>query len=224
MNSGAMDQLKRILRPIYAPMIRRVRLEQSLRRERKRIRYDVMRTLEAGSPLKIIIGAGQTQFDGWIATDMPALDVRAQADWARLFPPKSIDRLLSEHVFEHLTTFEFSQFLRCVRQYLSASGRIRVAVPDGHHPDGGYIERVRPGGSGIGADDHKVLYTCDLIGELLDEQGYQYELLEFFDGDGRFHRRPWHADDGFVGRSADHDPRNRAGQLRFTSLIVDCWP
>ena len=218
-----MLHVKRFLRPIYAPILRRFRRGQALRRDQSRIREEVLRTRGGGRPVKIIIGAGQTLYDGWIATDVPAFDVRTREDWERLFPPQSIDRLLAEHVFEHLTVAEFAEFLVCARKHLSASGRIRIAVPDGHHPDSDYIERVRPGGSGLGAYDHKVLYTSDLMADLLRGQGYQYELLEYFDAGGRFHRRPWNAEDGYVGRSADHDRRNKDGQLRFTSLIIDCW-
>ncbi len=218
-----MIQVKRFLRPIYAPIVRRFHREQALRRDHSRIRDEARRMMDAGRPVKIVIGAGQTRYDGWIATDTPAFDVRRREDWARLFPPQSIDRLLAEHVFEHLTRAEFTEFLLCARGYLSASGRIRIAVPDGNHPDSDYIERVRPGGSGAGAADHKVLYTSDLMADLLRGQGYHYELLEHFDARGRFHRRPWNAEDGYVGRSAEHDRRNKDGQLRFTSLIIDCW-
>ena len=218
-----MIQLKRLFRPLYSPLVRRYRREGMLRREQTRIRIEVRRALQAGGTVKIIIGAGQTRYEGWIATDVPAFDVLKHEHWTKLFPSNSIDRMLAEHVFEHLTAADFAVFLASARNYLSASGRIRIAVPDGYHPDGDYIERVRPGGAGVGAADHKELYTCDFIGELLRRQGFQFELLEFFDSTGRFHQRRWRAEDGFVGRSADYDQRNKDGQLSFTSLIVDCW-
>ena len=131
--------------------------------------------------------------------------------------------MLAEHVFEHLTTAQFGEFLEIAKPHLAQGGRIRIAVPDGHHPDSNYIARVRPGGSGEGAEDHKVLYTSEMIGALLSENGYQYQLLEHFDVTGRFHRIEWIADDGFINRSAAHDRRNAGGQLIYTSLIVDCW-
>ena len=218
-----MEPLKRILRPIYAPLLRRYRRSANLREEQRRIREAVLRARRAGEPVKVIIGAGNTQFAGWIASDIPAFDVLDREHWAFFFPPKSIDRMLAEHVFEHLSLAHMGEFLNLARIYLTAEGRVRIAVPDGYHPDPDYVERVRPGGSGYFADDHKVLYTCDLIGDLLEEHGYQYCLLEYFDDAGQFHKHEWHAADGFVGRSAEHDERNAAGQLKFTSLIVDCW-
>lgn len=174
--------------------------------------------------MKIIIGAGQTQMEGWIATDVPAFDARDGEHWGKLFPPASIDRMLAEHVFEHLTRAELAAFLDIAPQYLAPGGRVRIAVPDGYHPDSEYIKSVKPGGIGVGADDHKMLYTCDSISQLMREQGYQFELLEYFDADGQFHQSVWSADDGFVSRSADHDGRNADGRLSYTSLIVDCWP
>lgn len=215
--------LKQLLRPIYAPLVSRYRRGQAMRLEQRRIRAEVRQAVDGGRQVRILVGAGQTRFSGWIATDTPAFDVREPEHWALLFPPESIDRMLAEHVFEHLTMAEFGGFLTSAKQYLSASGRVRIAVPDGNHPNQAYIESVRPGGSGEGADDHKALYTSALISALLREQGYQFALLEYFDEAGQFHQRTWSADDGFVGRSADHDRRNRDGQLNYTSLIVDCW-
>lgn len=216
--------VKRLVRPFYAPLLRRWRRKRQILSERRRIRNEVLHKMEQGGAVKVVIGAGQTRFEGWISTDVPALDVRNSNHWRDLFPPASIDRMLAEHVFEHLTIEELAKFLDYASHYLAPGGRIRIAVPDGYHPNADYIDRVRPGGTGVGAGDHKVLYTCDLIGELMREQGYQFELLEYFDAVGQFHQSAWNADDGFVGRSAAHDERNAGGQLLYTSLIVDCWP
>ena len=217
------SRFKRLLRPIYAPLLRALRRRQQLARDQGRVRDEVRRALQSDNPVKIIMGAGQTRFEGWIATDMPAFDVRNSDHWRALFPPASIDRMLAEHVFEHLSTAELARFLHTAADYLSPGGRVRIAVPDGYHPNADYIKSVRPGGIGVGASDHKVLYTCDLIGELMRKQAYQFELLEYFDAEGQFHQREWSAEDGFVGRSADHDARNADGRLNYTSLIVDCW-
>ena len=215
--------VKRLIRPLYAPLVRSLRRRRLVLRERSRIRHEVQLALRRGGAVKVIIGAGQTRFEGWISTDMPAFDVRDYDCWSELFPPQSIDRMLAEHVFEHLTTEELARFLASASQYLAPGGRVRIAVPDGCHPNADYISSVRPGGTGVGASDHKVLYTCDLIGDVMRGQGYDFDLLEYFDADGQFHKSEWSADDGFVGRSADHDERNTGGRLNYTSLILDCW-
>ena len=215
--------IKQLLRPIYAPLLIRYRHQVQLKHQQDTIRTQVEQLLQSGQPLKIIIGAGITRFDGWVATDIPAFDILKHGHWAELFQPNSIDRMLAEHVFEHLTPHQFQDFLRIARIYLSDEGCIRVAIPDGYHPDSDYIEHVRPGGIGVGADDHKVLYTCDSMADILSAQGYDYQFLEYFDANGQFHRIDWQTEDGFIQRSSQYDKRNADGKLVYTSLIVDFW-
>ena len=219
-----MNLIKPILRPLYAPFVRYYRRQAHLKREQQTIRAQVEQARQAGQTVKVILGAGATRYDSWIATDIPTFDILKHEHWARLFQPNSIERILAEHVIEHLTIDQFQDFLRIARIYLASSGRIRIAVPDGCHPDPDYIARVRPGGTGGGADDHKALYTSELMREILTAQGYDCQLLEYHDAAGEFHQRDWHPEDGFVRRSAGHDPRNANGRLAYTSLMVDCWP
>lgn len=215
--------LKRVLRPIYAPIVIQYRHQKAFRQQQEKIRQQVVTCYESDQPIKIVIGAGLTEFDGWIATDIPAFDILKHEHWAILFQPNTIYRMLAEHVFEHLTEAQFQDFLRVARSYLAKDGRIRIAIPDGNHPDPAYIERVRPNGTGEGAHDHKVLYTCDKITRLLDHEGYEYELVEYFDGGGQFHQIDWDNADGYIKRSAGNDHRNAKNPLSYTSLIVDFW-
>ena len=219
-----MFAFKKLLRPLYAPIVRDRRNRAKMRAQQAAIRAQVETCSASGNPLKIIIGAGPTRYDGWIATDIPAFDILNAKHWANLIQPNSIDRMLAEHVFEHLTPEQLDEVLRIARRYLSVSGRIRFAVPDGFHPDSSYIDHVRPGGISEGAADHKVLYDCDSISKLLEMANYDCQLLEYFDAAGDFHRVPWQPEDGYIGRSADNDPRNVPGKLVYTSLVVDCWP
>ncbi len=218
-----MQRVKLIFRPLYAPFVRLMRNHAAVAAERRRIRQAVAQALANDAPLKVIVGAGDKHQRGWINSDLPAFDVLEARHWRSLFPPHSIERLLAEHVFEHLSAAQFAQFLQLAPRYLAPGARIRIAVPDGNHPDQDYIERVRPGGSGIGAHDHKLLYTKSLARQLLEAAGYRYEFLEYFDEAGLFHQRQWQAADGFVSRSAAHDRRNAGGKLNYTSLIFDCW-
>ncbi len=216
--------MKKLFRPLYKTPVNRYRRWKKLRHNRNILKAQAKQMMAKGESVKVVIGAGGTDFEGWIITNLPYLDALKAEDWARIFTPGSIDRILSEHVFEHLSTDQFRIFLRVVQPYLSAEGRIRISVPDGHHPDPDYIESARPGGTGPGAYDHKVFYTHTLIAEVLTEEGYAYRLLEYFDQEGEFHQTAWDAVDGFMQRSADHDPRNREKPLSYTSLILDCWP
>lgn len=219
--------MKRFIRPFILPIrpaLNIYRRRQSIAQRQRSIREQAKRLIAQGNPLKIVIGAGTTQYEGWVSTDLPYHDILMDNDWAALFTAGTIDRILAEHVFEHLTIDQFQAFLRITRRYLTTTGRIRIAVPDGNHPDHVYIDYVRPNGTGIGADDHKVLYTYELMQNAVEQAGYNYQFLEWFDSDGQFHQVEWDSADGHIHRSAHYDKRNQGKPLSYTSLIVDVWP
>jgi predicted SAM-dependent methyltransferase len=171
--------------------------------------------------LKIIVGAGNTEYKNWISTDYPIVDVVKSDTLAHYFKPSSIDALLSEHVWEHLS--EQDAFIALVNCFnlLKPGGYFRIAVPDGFHSDMEYIDLVKPGGAGAGSDDHKVLYDFKTMSELLSKAGFEVKLLEWFDEDGQFHFNHWSEDDGYITRSTRFDRRNNINPTRYTSLIID---
>lgn len=171
--------------------------------------------------MKIIIGAGQTSYEGWVATQFDTLDATRPEDWANILRGKKADRILAEHVFEHLTPDNTQRALRNIGANLAEDGLFRLAVPDGHHPDADYIDYVRPGGTAPGADDHKILYTWESLTEVIEEAGLAITLIEYFDADGCFHARPWRYEDGHIMRCAALDGRNSDRPYSFTSLIAD---
>jgi predicted SAM-dependent methyltransferase/GT2 family glycosyltransferase len=175
----------------------------------------------SGSSPKIIVGAGCTQYQGWVSTDRDILNLLNENDWRSYFHPEMLDAILAEHVWEHLTSQEAEIAVRFCLRYLRPGGHLRLAVPDGYHRDANYLDQVRPGGSGEGADDHKVLYNYRTLSELLQRVGYKVQLLEWFDEEGHFHHEDWDEADGFVSRSTRYDPRNRVNPTEYTSLIVD---
>jgi predicted SAM-dependent methyltransferase len=149
------------------------------------------------------------------------LDVLNERHWTRLFAENSIDAILAEHVWEHLTLEQGLRAARNCRRFLKPGGYLRVAVPDGRHPDPEYIEWVRVGGSGAGADDHKVLYNGETFRGLFESAGLEVELLEYFDKDSVFHSVDWEPTAGKIYRSRRFDERNHNGQLKYTSVILD---
>lgn len=179
------------------------------------------RRLAKGPPFKVVLGASRKGQPGWILTERAELDLTREEDWARWFLPGSIDVLLAEHVWEHLTSEEGEVGARLCWRHLKPGGRLRLAVPDGFHPDPGYIEWVRIGGRGPGANEHKVLYDYRSLTSLLEKAGFRVELLEYFDELGHFKARPWHIEDGFIRRSHRFDPRNADGRPHYTSLMLD---
>jgi predicted SAM-dependent methyltransferase len=218
-----MQLIRSVARPFYRRYLS-YRRAQRIRQQQRAWQREIAAQRTNGQPVRLVIGSGGIPQPGWITTDLPNLDVLKADHWRRIFGPYQADRLLAEHVFEHLTTEQFSAFLNIARPFIAPDGLIRIAVPDGNHPDPDYIACVRPGGTGRGADDHKMLYTCDLMISLLAASHYDYRLLEYFDPDGEFHRQAWETTNGMISRSAEHDHRNQAKPLSYTSLIVDCWP
>jgi len=170
---------------------------------------------------RIVLGASGTSFPGWFSTNREMLDVRDRRGFARHWRPNSRTAFLAEHVWEHLSPGDAAAATGNCFEFLKPGGRLRIAVPDGLHPDPAYVERVRPGGSGEGAADHRVLYTFRTLRTLMEQAGFEVELLEYWDERRTFHFREWTSEDGHIGRSMRHDPRNREGSLAYTSIIAD---
>ena len=186
-------------------------------RGRRRLRQ----AARSQDPLRIVVGSGGIGPAGWVATDVEYLDLLRPNEWAAYFAPASIAAILAEHVWEHLSLEDGLIAAQTCQAFLRLGGYLRLAVPDGYHPDPAYIEQVKVGGTGAGAHDHKVLYTIDSLTGLLRQAGFAVEPLEYFDAARQFHAVPWNPADGLVRRSARFDARNKDGTLRYTSLIVD---
>jgi predicted SAM-dependent methyltransferase len=186
-----------------------------------RIARRILNRLRFRMAKQIVIGSAGIAGPGWLATDKESLDVVDRESFARHWNPGTLRIFLAEHVLEHLAEAEAERAIANCFEFLRPGGRLRIAVPDGCHPDPAYIESVRPGGTGAGAEDHKALYSHESLAGKLAMGGFRVELLEYWDESGRFHAREWSSEDGHIRRSSRHDPRNRAGALTYTSLIVD---
>jgi predicted SAM-dependent methyltransferase len=174
--------------------------------------------MRAAHPLQVIIGAGGVSIDGWFSTDADVLDITSPCSWQSLFEPESIDRLLAEHVLEHLSESECMTALTQCFRYLKRGGLLRIAVPDGYRKDPEYVVEVTPP-----KDGHKVLFTIDGLALLVEKIGFQVTPLEYFDADEKFHFFHWDRADGSIMRSARYDTQERfqRGELFYTSLIID---
>lgn len=202
-----------LARSIYRPLRRRVARAMLPRR--------VARFAARGQALRIVIGANRKHPSGWVPTEVYALDLLEEADWQRCFRPATIDALLAEHVWEHLTREQGTRAGWICHRYLKPGGRLRVAVPDGLFPHPDYLEFVRPGGSGPSAWDHKELYTYQTLPPVFTAAGFRVELLEYHDENGRFHYHPWNVEDGLIQRSSRCPQGRRFGELEYRSLILD---
>lgn len=188
-------------------------------------RVALKRQIDRTSPVRIVVGANHRYSSGWIPTEEATLNLLKGSDWRFYFKDRPIDAILAEHVWEHLTPTEGLLAARNCFQFLKPGGYLRVAVPDGLHPDPAYIDWVRPGGTGPSSDDHKLLYTYRTFRECFEQAGFHVQLLEYFDENGEFRAQAWEPDRGIIWRSLRFDHRNRNGQPHYTSIILDaCKP
>ena len=170
----------------------------------------------------LIIGAGPTKYKKWFATDIDTLDVTKETDFKKSFQKKKINKILAEHVLEHLTDTEIGKMLKNIYQYSNQNLIFRVAVPDGYHSNVDYINTVKPGGIGEGADDHKHLFNYKTLSELFKKSGFLAKPIEYWDENGKFNST-YDDKNGFIMRSFKNDKRNKDGKPHYTSLIIDFY-
>jgi predicted SAM-dependent methyltransferase len=171
---------------------------------------------------KINIGAGKTRFErDWFFCDIDVLDILVESQWDRILHFLKLDNLFAEHVWEHIPVEDILLANKNCFRVLKSGGVLRIAVPDGYHPDKSYIDFVKPGGKGQGADDHKQLFTYKILKESLEKVGFKTDLLEYWDENGEFHFKDWSDEAGKVMRSKRYDWRNTDNKLNYTSIIID---
>lgn len=174
--------------------------------------------------MKIILGAGATSQEGWIATQQDELDLLRPEDFAARFAPESVDAFLAEHIWEHMTLEEGREAARTCFAWLKPGGYLRCAVPDANFRNEAYQQTVQVGGPGDPshpAASHKIVYDASTLVDVFTAAGFAVELLEWCDEVGVFHHREWDPADGHVGRSLRFDTRNQGGQLGMVSIILD---
>ncbi|WP_041231614.1 class I SAM-dependent methyltransferase [Deinococcus peraridilitoris] len=175
-------------------------------------------------PLHIILGAGSQTWDGWLPTQKAQLDLTDRRSFERYFGDRRADAFLCEHVWEHLSEAQGLEAARLCFDFLKPGGLLRCAVPDANFPDEAYQRTVQVGGPGPAdhpAADHQIVYDHARFRRLFETAGFQVELLEYCDEQGRFHYHGWDVASGPIYRSLLLDHRNRDGSLGFVSLILD---
>ena len=170
----------------------------------------------------IIVGSAYTNYDSWISTNYPYVNITNLETIKRNFKKKEVSRILAEHVFEHLTLEDGIKSIKNLKSIIKSKGVIRIAVPDGYNPNEDYINDVKPGGIGAGSDDHKILYNYNSIKKLFDSD-FEIKLLEYFDENGNFISNDWNNDEknGYIMRSRLNDRRNSKHKIYYNSIILD---
>jgi predicted SAM-dependent methyltransferase len=189
-------------------------------------RFKIRRPVSRDEKIKIIVGAAETYQPGWYSTNQQWLDITKHSDWDKVFQGKRlISHVVAEHVFEHLTYEECGEALANISAHMVDHARIRIAVPDGYHPDPTYQANVGIAGTGADAADHKQLLNVDVLNNLLRESGFEPKMVEGYDRTHRLVSRPYSSDDGFIRRSRANPSSSSAPGWSFidsnTSLIVD---
>lgn len=132
--------------------------------------------LHNNKEINLVIGAGGTKFENWFSTDVDTLDVTKEKDFEKYFIPPKINKILAEHVIEHLTINEINIMLKNLYKYSTRDINVRIAVPDGFHTDTEYIQKVKPNGTGEGAFDHKHLFNYKSLSEIAEKQNFDVIL------------------------------------------------
>jgi predicted SAM-dependent methyltransferase len=218
LSSSIGNNMKQLLKKV--PIVKNI-AHNTLSYVRRKQGINSLLKQDHSRPLRLVIGSAGFFETGWIGTDIEYLSLLNPRHWETFFRKNSIDAILAEHVWEHLTISEGLEAATRCFEYLKPGGYLRVAVPDGFHPDHNYIEHVKPGGIGDGADDHKVLYNYKSFADIFEQAGFRAVLLEYFDTEGHFHCADWDPQDGKIYRSKRFDQRNQEGKLNYTSLILD---
>ena len=154
--------------------------------------------------MRVVIGAGNTAYNGWISTQEDELDLLNREDFARLFQYEQPTAFLAEHVWEHMTFEEGCLAAKNCFDYLAAGGYLRVAVPDKYFRNEWYQNMVKVGGNGDPnhpAFTHKIVYDYRTFSQVFLSAGFEVELLEWCDEDGQFHYKYWNEEDGQIGRA-----------------------
>lgn len=174
----------------------------------------------SSGPLNIIIGSEKTAYPNWLPTNIESLNLLEKSSFQNLFGEKKATKFLAEHVFEHISYANALIALKNCFEFMEKGGSIRIAVPDGFHPNKDYIDMVKPGGHGEGADDHKLLYDYHQLSKVLEDAGFRVQLLEYYDEQHQFHFTDWKSEDGHILRSRRFDKRFNE-PLGYSSLIID---
>jgi|GEM_PF-974717 len=186
-----------------------------------RLAYEIgsLEAARKSGTINLVIGAAGTSPKGWVSTNEKLLNLLKPDAWAVWLDDNSVDAMLAEHVWEHLTIDEGIVAARTCFRFLKPGSRLRIAVPDALMPDPDY-HRHCDVGNGNG---HQVFYDYKTLVSVLSSVGFNCQLLEWWDEAGSFSATEWSSSDGPIYRSKRYDHRNKNGKLGYTSLIIDCF-
>jgi predicted SAM-dependent methyltransferase len=176
---------------------------------RAQLREETLRRQLLETPRRIVIGASGVFEPGWTPTDAREFDLLQPQTWERFVQPESIDCLMAEHVWEHLTLAQGRIAALTCHRFLKPGGYLRVAVPDGLFPSAEFQEYIKIGGKAGGGvvGGHLIVYTYAMLRDVFESAGFTTTLLEYHDEAGQFHYQDWDPAQGKIHRSKRFDDR-----------------
>lgn len=177
--------------------------------------------IESHDRIRLAIGAVSHCGEDWIAAERDQIDLVDPASWSCFLQKSSVDAILAEQVWEHLSKQDGKTAARNCFQFLRPGGYLRVAVPDGFHPSQRRETSRCSAFSEIGRGGDGRLYNHQSFAEAFLQVGFQVRLIEFFDKEGVFHANHWDVSKGLVKRTLLFDDRNIAQPFAYTSLVLD---
>ena len=179
--------------------------------------------------VNLILGAALTKQKGWFSTNEEWFNIVRQSHWRRLFNSrkKRVERVLAEHVFEHLTLDEMRKALNLIYKHMVYGGSLRIAVPDGNNPNEEYRDHCGIKGIGADASDHKQFITFELLSYEVEKIGFKCQLKEGYLKNKKLISTPLNRNLGEVIRSRSNkialkDKKGWGFVDANSSLIVDC--
>lgn len=80
--------------------------------------------------LKLNLGSGAAQLEGWIGVDLPPAELALHLGWRLPFADESVAFIYCSHTLEHLYKEEAVELLREAHRVLAPAGVVRLVVPD----------------------------------------------------------------------------------------------
>jgi SAM-dependent methyltransferase len=142
-----------------------------------------------------------------------AVDLNGDAEWSVKhdlsqpfpLPDSSVDRILSEHFFEHMAEVDVAALLKECYRVLKPGGFLRIAVPDYMNPRKRKYLKAKHDPDHT---NHLSFPTYESLSSQVSGSPFEgYQFYHYWHGDN-FVRKPIDYSVGYLKRTPDHDRRN----------------
>ena len=130
-------------------------------------------------PIKLNIGGGAERKKGYVGVDIKPFPNCIVHDCTKPFPlpDDSVQRIISEHLLEHLQQNEILDLLNECYRILENKGVLRIGVPDYNNPkDKPYLLK----GHDNRFPHHKTLTTYDLMKSVIEKSYFRKYFFIIF--------------------------------------------